>query len=101
MNQKDIERALANWIREAQSPTGRLAEGAGPAEWAAERFVAWWRKEVEELLDEGDGAVARLRDGVTGVLNWEEHGEALHELIHVQDAFADLRDALGFNETPQ
>lgn len=101
MSRKDIERVLANWIREAQSPTGRLAEGADPAVWAAERFIEWWRTEVEELLDEGDNAVSRLRDGISGVLNWDEHGEALHELTHVQDAFGDLRQALGLDEAPQ
>ena len=101
MSASQIERVLANWIKEAQSPVGEIGRDVDPAEWAAERFIAWWRKEVEEILDEGEGAVTRFREGVGGVLNWEQHGDALHELMHVEEAFWDLRAALGFDQAPR
>ena len=52
-------------------------------------------------MNEGEGAVTRFREGVSGVLNWEQHGDALHELIHIDDAFSDLRGALGFDQAPK
>ncbi len=101
MGASDIEHVLSNWIKEAQSLIGDIGQDVDPAAWAAKKFIAWWRKEVEEILNEGEGAVTRFREGVSGVLNWEQHGNALHELIHVEEVFWELRGALGFDQAPK
>ena len=53
MPDDEIEQVLANWIREANSPEGKLVDGVDPANWVAKRFLEWWKdKAVASALDE-------------------------------------------------
>jgi hypothetical protein len=97
MRKSDIEEVLANWIKQATCPPGKLADGVDPAKWIAERFVAWWQSKIEYCLADGELATARARAELQRLGGWENEqlGEALHELIHIGDALSDLRVALG------
>ena len=95
MARDDIERVLANWIGRAMSPVGELDASVDPAEWVAEKFIAWWRKQVAESLDYADESASSLREELIRLNEPERLGEARHALIHVRDALSDLRAELG------
>lgn len=99
MAKSDIEEVLRNWIKQATTPPGTLAPGVDPAFWVTERFVAWWRTQVDDSLGSAEIAAASLRDELTRLDDPVRLGEALHELTHVQDALADLRSDLGLTES--
>jgi hypothetical protein len=97
MQRSEIEQVLANWIGQAISGPGRLAEGVDPANWVATQFLNWWRPQVEDSLGDAERAVAGVRHELNRLGGWEntELAEALHELIHIGDALSDLRNRLG------
>jgi X-X-X-Leu-X-X-Gly heptad repeat protein len=99
MERSEIEQVLANWIAQATSGDGQLADGIDPAKWIATNFVKWWHPLVDDSLSDAEGAAHRVRDELNRLGGWEnkELGEALHELIHVADALGDLRVALGLH----
>ena len=97
MERNEIEQVLANWIAQATSDDGQLADGVEPAKWIAKNFIQWWRPMVCDSLSDAECATLRVRDELNRLGGWEnkELGEALHELTHVTDALGDLRVALG------
>src|SRR5262249_16138051 len=44
----EVGRVLANWIDQANAGPGQLSPGICPAEWAATRFLDWWREQVAQ-----------------------------------------------------
>jgi hypothetical protein len=93
----EVRDVLANWIVQATTPVGRLPEGTDPAGWVADRFSAWWRERAEGYLRDAECASAAVRAELIRLGGWETFGEALHELIHVEDALGDLRGTLRLN----
>ena len=97
----DVEQVLTNWIQQATSPPGQLIEGTDPAKWVARNFLNWWRTDcVERPLDDAGSATQGIRLELERLGGWDnpQLGEAMHELIHLSDAFAELRAALGFTD---
>jgi hypothetical protein len=94
----EVRRILGNWIAQANSTEGRLADGIVPSDWIADRFLQWWRSEVEGDLSDAEAAVAATRSALEELGGWsnQQLGDAMHELIHATDALASLRVALGF-----
>src|SRR4051812_14056816 len=97
MAESEIRQVLANWIEQATSPIGRLADGVEPSDWIANQFIKWWKSQVEGSLGDAEGASYRLREELARINDPGRMGEALHELTHIQDALADLRYRLGLN----
>ena len=97
MSRSDIEQVLRNWLDQAISPGGTFPEGTDRAKWAADNFIAWWRKQVDDSLGSAALAAHRLRDELKRLGSPEEFDEALHELAHIQDALGDLRQDLGLS----
>jgi hypothetical protein len=98
MPASEIEQVLSNWIQQATSSPGQLAEGVDPSRWVAQQFLKWWRNEgVERPLADAEGASHRIRSELERLGGWSnaELGEAMHELIHLKDALADVRLAIG------
>ena len=98
MDSDEVEQVLSNWIQQATSPPGQLAEGIDPAKWIAHRFLKWWRTEcVERPLADAGLAAQRIRQELERLGGWNnpQLGEAMQELIHVGDAIAELRVAAG------
>jgi hypothetical protein len=96
----DLEQVLSNWINQAISPSGRLAEGQDPAKWVARQFLEWWQSnEVERPLNDAVLAMNGVHSELERLGGWNktELGEAMHELIHLKDALDELRAALGLN----
>jgi hypothetical protein len=94
----ELELVLSNWISQAISPPGQLAEGLDPAKWVAQHFLDWWKThEVEQPLNDAALAVNGIRYEMERMGGWNntELGEAMHELIHLKDALDELRVALG------
>jgi hypothetical protein len=93
-----VEAVLTNWIQAAISPPGQLPKDVSPGEWVADKFLRWWRSDIEGHLDESLGDAERALEGVRCELNrlggWEKFGEALHECIHLGDALSTLRQTL-------
>ncbi len=89
----DIERVLANWIREAIESPGSLASGIEPARWAAERFLKWWRAEVAYSLDDADRAAGCLRHELQELGGWsnERLAGVMEEMTHLEESLAALR----------
>ena len=103
MQQSEVEQVLANWIAQATSAPGRLADNVDPAAWVAQRFLAWWHPRVEDALSDAERAIAGVRGELNRLGGWQNNqlGEALHELIHAGEALADLRARLGLVAAPQ
>lgn len=94
----EVRRVLANWIAQANSTEGRLVDGVIPSEWIADRFLQWWRSEVESDLADAQSAITATRSALQELGGWSnpQLGDAMHELIHATDAMASLRAVLGF-----
>jgi hypothetical protein len=56
----EVRRVLANWIAQANSTEGRLVDGVIPSEWIADRFLHWWRSEVESDLANAESAITAI-----------------------------------------
>ena len=97
MSETDIESVLRNWLVEAMSPLGQIADGVDRATWVARNFITWWRKHVDGSLTDAEIAANRLRNELAVVARSPAFDEALHELSHLQDALGDLRNGLGFS----
>jgi hypothetical protein len=100
MLNSELEQVLSNWIKQALSPPGQLAEGQDPANWVAQRFIEWWRSHrVEPALNDAASALRAVRSDLERLGGWNnpQVAEAMHELIHIGDALGDLRAALGFD----
>ena len=98
MDSDDLEQVLSNWIQQATSQPGQLAEGIVPAKWIAHHFLQWWRTEcVERPITDAGLAVQGIRSELERLGGWNnpQLGEAMHELIHLSDAIAQLRVVLG------
>jgi hypothetical protein len=94
----ELEQVLSNWISQAISPPGQLAEGLDPAKWVAQQFLKWWQSnEVERPLNDAALAMNGIRCEMERMGGWNnaELGEAMHELIHLKDALDELRVGLG------
>jgi hypothetical protein len=93
----DVEQVLANWIGQAISLPGQLAEGLDPSKWVARQFLKWWRNEgVEPPLVDAECAIQGIRSELERLGGWNnpQLGETMHELIHLSDAFSELRQVL-------
>jgi len=97
MARRDVETVLANWIEQALSPIGRLPEGLSPSAWVAAQFAEWWRKEAEDALGEAERAATAAFRESERLGGWESCGELRHELTHLREALADLRDLMGLS----
>ena len=99
MSQTEVEEVLSNWIREALSGEGELLpNGIEPARWVAKNFLRWWQAQgVDPWIEDAEGAACRLRRELEslGGFNNPDLGEAMHAVIHLDDALADIRRALG------
>jgi hypothetical protein len=94
----EVETVLANWIRRATSSEGQLPEGIEPAEWITRHFAEWWRHRASESIADGERAAHQVREELMRLGGWDTCGEALDELIHITDAFGDLRVILGLKD---
>ena len=99
MNRAEIEHVLANWMLQAKSEEGSLDEGTEPAKWVAENFLNWWYPMIEESIGEAELATYRVRQELESLGGWQnsEVGEDMLDVIHVEDALADIRVALGID----
>jgi hypothetical protein len=101
MSERELEEVLSNWIRQAISSEGELLpKGIEPAKWIAKQFLAWWREQaVASAVGDAELATARVREELTqaGGFDNPQLGEAMHELIHLSDALAEIRGWLGFD----
>ena len=87
----EIESVLRDWIEQALSPIGQLPSGVSPAGWIAARFSAWWHDRAGDTIAEAERAARGIRDELMRLGGWEQFGESLHEMIHLQDALTELR----------
>ena len=94
----EVETVLANWIRDALSPLGRLPEGVSPAQWVAANFLRWWDREIDQILGEAEGATAGIEAELRGLGGWEKLGEAMEECCHLHDALRSLRGILSVRD---
>ena len=99
MSERELEEVLSNWLRQANSHEGDLLpKGIEPAKWVAKQFLLWWREHaVASAIGDAELATARLREELTqaGGFNNPHLGEAMHELIHLSDALAEIKELLG------
>lgn len=98
MPHSELQKSLANWIDQANSPLGKLPDGAKPAEWAASQFMLWWKEHAEEQLTDAQLAATSLRAEIQRLDQKGDHDDALHELTHLTDALSDLASVLGMSE---
>lgn len=96
MASEEMKQVLSNWIGHALAPSGHLPAGADPASWVAERIGLWWDERAEKPLHDAERAASTIGSELERLGGWEAFGEALHELIHLRDALAELRSVLGF-----
>jgi hypothetical protein len=97
----EIETVLTTRFEQALSPIGRLPEGITPAAWVAANFAAWWRDRVRDAIGDADRAASAVREELMRLGGWETFGEALHEMIHLQDALGDLRGLMRLPVEPE
>jgi hypothetical protein len=98
MPTNEVETMLSNWIKQATSQPGQFDEGIDPSRWIAQHFLKWWRTDqVERPLDDAGFAMQGIRSELERLGGWNnpQLGEAMHELIHLSDAIAELRAAFG------
>ena len=93
MERSEITQVLSNWIAQASSDRGKLAEGTDPAKWVAEQFINWWHPQIDDSLSDAEAAAARLNEELKRLGGWENKDlcEALHELTHIAEALRELR----------
>ncbi len=91
MTLDETETVLTNWLQQALSASGELPQGMTPAAWVAARFSEWWRNRASDTIGDAERATIAVREELMRLGGWEPFGEALHELIHLQDALGDLR----------
>ena len=98
MPTNEIERVLSNWIREGTSHPGQLDKTLDSSTWIAQQFLKWWRTDqVERPLGDAALAMHGIRKKLDRLGGWSnpQVGEAMHDLIHLEDAITELREALG------
>jgi hypothetical protein len=100
MSQSEIHRALRNWIEQAMSPAGRFVEGIDPVDWAADNFIAWWRKEIGHALNSAEGSAGLLREDLSPLQDLLVADDAWNSVTMLQDALSELRRKLGFSRDP-
>lgn len=92
----EVRQVLSNWIGQSLDPIGQLEPGIVPADWVAEHFLEWFRTQAANLI--GDVAIAtnRVRAELDRLGGWKnpELGDAMHELIHIDDAVNGLKGLL-------
>jgi hypothetical protein len=95
----EFTRVLSNWIKEATSP-GELPKGKSVEEWIAERVVDWWREKIIDDIESLETTAYALREDLENIggLDRKESGDAMHELIHLDDNISDLRTSLGLQD---
>jgi hypothetical protein len=91
---------LSNWIGQAIGPTGQLEPGIDPSDWVAARFLAWFHSEAGGLIGDAVIAAHRARAELERLGGWQnpDLGEAMHELIHIDEALDALKGVLGIEE---
>lgn len=92
----EIEEVLSSWIRQAAGGPGTLAPGVELARWIAERFVAWWRPQVERPMEDARLALKGIRSDAERLGGWNNpqlHG-IMEEISHLGDALAELSQRL-------
>jgi hypothetical protein len=94
----EVRQVLANWIGQALAPSGRLPDGAEPADWVADHFGSWWNERAGDSLQDAEMAASNIGAELERLGGWGAFGEALHELAHLRDALADLRSVLGLED---
>jgi hypothetical protein len=100
MPSAEIQQVLANWIKQATEPPGRLAENIEPAQWVAEMFLGWWREQTLSFLEDAESATGRIRVELQRLGGWnnKQLENAMEEMTHLEETLADLRTASGFAE---
>ena len=96
----EVEQVLRNWIEQANSPVGALANDADRAQWVTHNFLAWWQSQVKVHLTAVDGGVTRLTDLAKelGISHETETGdEAFHVLESLQDDLRALKSMFGLS----
>ena len=99
----EIEEVLSGWVRQALSSNGRLADETDPATWVAQRFLEWFRPQVEEALEAVEGTAADIREELQLLRDGtaRKFDGVLHEMAHLDDNLAVLRRCLGFVGTTE
>jgi hypothetical protein len=75
-----------------------LSRGSEPSEWVAQQFLKWWQTHgVIQPWDDARGAAERIRSELERLGGWKnaDLGEAMHELIHLDDAIGEIGETLG------
>jgi hypothetical protein len=62
----EIETVLTNWIEQAPSHIGQLAEGVTPADWVAARFSARWRERAGDTIGGSERAAKAVCEELFG-----------------------------------
>lgn len=86
----ELDKVLANWIEQANSPLGKRSPDIAPSQWVAEQFTAWWKEQASETLEAAESASQSLREELMSRDGWE----ALDDVTQLQDALSDLRSLL-------
>jgi len=87
---------LANWLRQANEPTGELLPmGIPPTEWAVRQFINAWRKPVRSSIDSLE---ASLREALRALDSGDLPTARHHVECARQTLGDDLRDDLGIYE---
>ncbi len=89
----ELTQILENWLREANSPMGKLPEGVDAVEWAVRRFIDSWKNTARDALDSVE---ASLTQAISLCDSGSPFSEIKDELeIARQTLGEDLRDHLG------
>jgi hypothetical protein len=98
MSKSEAEEVLANWVKQAVSGPGQLVEGLKPSEWVARQFLKWWQAQgVVQPWKDARAAAERITSELERLGGWKnaDLGEAMHELIHLNEAIAEIGETLG------
>ena len=93
MSRQRIVEVLASWLREARA-SGEIVGGLDEATYVAERFIAWWREQVEESLGQAESFAEQLASELRRA---RDRGE-FEDMTHLLDALGDLRADLGLEQ---
>jgi hypothetical protein len=96
----EVRRVLSNWIQQAIEPPGHLREGIDPADWIAAHFLAWFRSEAGNAIGDMALATHHVRAELERLGGWAnpDLGEAMHGLVHIDDARDELERLLQIEE---